>query len=298
MPETKKKPKSTEYTVEQAGYLLEFLLSRVKNKSRNAVKHLLSARQVQVDGKVVTRFDAPLAPGQTVSLLPPSRWRPGEAPFPILYEDDGLIAIEKPAGLLTVANEKEREHTAYRILNDHFRALAPENRLYVVHRLDKDTSGVLLFAKDQELKHTLQERWDELVKRRVYLAAVEGAPKEAAGTVRSWLKETAAHTVYSAGPNSGGKEAVTRYETLSSGNGYTLLRVELDTGRKNQIRVHMRDLGCCVTGDKKYGTGAKSPLGRLGLHACELALEDPRTGKELSISAPTPKSFHKLVRTV
>lgn len=281
------------YPVTEKGYLLEFLLERVRGKSRNAVKHLLSGRQVAVDGKVVTRFDWPLEPGQVVTLLPRSREEKAAAPFPILYQDRDLIAIDKPAGLLTVGHEGERQRTAYRLLSDTLRDGSREKKLFVVHRLDRDTSGAVLFARNEAMKRSLQEDWDALVRERIYLAVTAGAPEREEGVVRSWLKETSTRVVYSAGPGSGGKEAVTRYRVLSRAGEYALVRVALDTGRKNQIRVHMAELGCPVSGDRKYGSGA-GPMGRLALHACQLQLVHPRSRSLLALDAPAPQGFRKL----
>ena len=281
------------YPVTEKGYLLEFLLERVRGKSRNAVKHLLSGCQVAVDGKVVTRFDWPLEPGQVVTLLPRSREEKAAAPFPILYQDRDLIAIDKPAGLLTVGHEGERQRTAYRLLSDTLRDGSREKKLFVVHRLDRDTSGAVLFARNEAMKRSLQENWDALVRERIYLAVTAGAPEREEGVVRSWLKETSTRVVYSAGPGSGGKEAVTRYRVLSRAGEYALVRVALDTGRKNQIRVHMADLGCPVAGDRKYGDGG-GPMDRLALHAARLTLTDPRTGAPLTVAAPVPRPFLRL----
>ena len=281
------------YPVTEKGYLLEFLLERVRGKSRNAVKHLLSGRQVAVDGKVVTRFDWPLEPGEVVTLLPRSREEKAAAPFPILYQDRDLIAIDKPAGLLTVGHEGERQRTAYRLLSDTLQDGSREKKLFVVHRLDRDTSGAVLFARNEAMKRALQENWDALVRERIYLAVTAGAPEREEGVVRSWLKETSTRVVYSAGPGSGGKEAVTRYRVLSRAGEYALVRVALDTGRKNQIRVHMADLGCPVAGDRKYGDGG-GPMDRLALHAARLTLTDPRTGAPLTVAAPVPRPFLRL----
>lgn len=282
---------SRSFQVEAPDTLLRFLLSHLGDKSRNTVKGLLSRGQVQVDGRRVTAFDVPLAPGAQVTVLPPKGETGGRLPFPVLYEDDALIVIDKPAGLLTVATEREKEKTAYRILKD---ALGEgRDGLHVVHRLDRDTSGVVLFARSRAWKETLQENWEKLVTLRAYLAVVEGAPPEQRGTVRSFLHENAAHVVYSGAPGNGAKEAVTRYEVLARRGGRSLLRVELDTGRKNQIRVHMADLGCPVAGDRKYGRGRDS-LHRLGLHAWKLGLIHPQTGAALEFTAPLPEPLRRL----
>lgn len=280
-------------TVEEETTLLPFLLLRVRDKSRNTVKGLLSRRQVLVDGEVVTRFDAPLAPGQRVELLPKDSAGAAELPFPILYEDTGLIAVDKPAGLLSMGNERERRRTAYRAVSDYVKAREPGRRIFIVHRLDRDTSGVLVFAKDEKLKRALQDNWENVVKKRGYLAAVEGTLPRWEGMVRSYLHETATHLVYSGPMGRQAKEAVTRYRMVAENRGYTLAAVEIDTGRKNQIRVHMQDLGCPIAGDRQYGAQT-DPMGRLALHADVLVLTDPRTRKVLTLRAPLPITFRRL----
>lgn len=280
-------------TVEEETTLLPFLLLRVRDKSRNTVKGLLSRRQVLVDGEVVTRFDAPLAPGQRVELLPKDSAGAAELPFPILYEDTGLIAVDKPAGLLSMGNERERRRTAYRAVSDYVKAREPGRRIFIVHRLDRDTSGVLVFAKDEKLKRALQDNWENVAKKRGYLAAVEGTLPRREGMVRSYLHETATHLVYSGPRGRQAKEAVTRYRMVAENRGYTLAAVEIDTGRKNQIRVHMQDLGCPIAGDRQYGAQT-DPMGRLALHADVLVLTDPRTRRALTLRAPLPLPFRRL----
>ena len=280
-------------TVEEETTLLPFLLLRVRDKSRNTVKGLLSRRQVLVDGEVVTRFDAPLAPGQRVELLPKDSAGAAELPFPILYEDTGLIAVDKPAGLLSMGNERERRRTAYRAVSDYVKAREPGRRIFIVHRLDRDTSGVLVFAKDEKLKRALQDNWENVVKKRGYLAAVEGTLPRREGMVRSYLHETATHLVYSGPRGRQAKEAVTRYRMVAENRGYTLAAVEIDTGRKNQIRVHMQDLGCPIAGARQYGAQT-DPMGRLALHADVLVLTDPRTRRALTLRAPLPLPFRRL----
>ena len=281
--------KEMEYTVEAGGPLLPFLLERVRG-SRNHVKSLLTRGQVAVDGKTVTRHDHPLTPGQRVAVLAAPR---PAAPFPVLYEDGRILVVDKPAGLLSMASDREKLRTAYRMATDYVRQSDPRGRVFIVHRLDRDTSGVLLFARDEETKRAFQDQWDALVGRRGYLAVVEGRPPREADTVRTLLRENAAHKVYSV--RSGGKEAVTHYRTVQSGSRYTLLEVDIDTGRKNQIRAHLSELGCPVAGDKTYGAAA-DPLGRLCLHAHELRLTDPFTGEERVFRAEPPRGFRSLTR--
>ncbi|MCI6398601.1 RluA family pseudouridine synthase [Lawsonibacter sp.] len=277
-------------TVDRADTLLPFLLSHQKGKRRNNIKALLTRGQVLVDGQAVTRHDHPLVPGQTVSLRP--RLQGGDLPFPLLYEDADLLAIDKPAGLLSTANEREQERTAFRAVSDWLRDRG-EGRAFLVHRLDRDTSGVLLFAKSEAVQQRFQNEWNTLIRRRGYRAVVEGAPPEPAGTIRTQLRENRIHKVYSV--RSGGKTAVTHYQVERLGADYALLAVAIDTGRKNQIRVHFSELGCPVAGDKVYGA-ATDPLGRLCLHAHELSFAHPVTGAELLLRSETPRGFSRLVR--
>ena len=242
-------------------------------------------------GAAVRRHDHPLAPGQRVSVLAQGA-EARRAPFPVLYEDGRILVIDKPSGLLSMASDREKVRTAYRMAGEYVRRTRPGGRVFIVHRLDRDTSGVLLFAKDEEAKRAYQEHWDALVRRRGYLAVVEGRPPREEDTIRTLLRENAAHKVYSV--RSGGKEAVTHYRTLQAGREYTLLEVDIDTGRKNQIRAHLSELGCPVAGDRDYGAAA-SPLGRLCLHAHELALTDPFTGEERTFRSGAPRGFRALV---
>ena len=225
------------YTVTQPDTLLPFLLARVKGKSRNNVKSLLSRRLVAVDGVPLSRFDAPLLPGQQVSILPASAPRADALPFPILYEDEHLIVVNKPAKLLSVANDKEKTRTAYHLVTDYVKARRVDDRIFVLHRLDRDTSGVLMFARDAETKELFQARWNEIVTRRGYLAVVEGVPKPAQDTIRSFLVETDTHLSFSGAPGKGAKEAVTSYQIVKAGSGYALLDISIETGRSEEHNV-------------------------------------------------------------
>lgn len=285
-----------ELTAEGETTLLPFLLEAVRGKSRNAVKGLLTHRQVLVDGAVCTRHDTPLRPGSRVTILPPDDPAPADLPFPICYEDEYLLAIEKPAGLLSVASDRERERTAWRMTRDALRLREPDSRLFVVHRLDQDTSGLLLFAKSEGVKDALQENWEALVQERGYLAVAEGRPPQAQGVIRSYLRETKTHLVYSTDrPGPDAKEAITEYQVRKTNGTYTLLELFLQTGRKNQIRIHLKDLGCPVVGDRRYG-GAKSPIGRLCLHAHRLTFTHPVTGQTVALRSRKPRDFNRLFR--
>lgn len=281
--------------VEEETTLLPYLLAHVEGKSRNNIKSMLSGGQFRVNGKNYTRFDHPLVPGDKVGIIPRQAAPAAELPFPVLYEDRDIIVIDKPAGLLTIANEKEKVRTAYHILTDYMREKEKNGRVFVVHRLDRDTSGVVLFAKNEETKLAFQEDWEHRVLRRGYRALVEGVPEKSRDRIVSYLRETRTHLVYSGPPGRDAREAITRYQVLASGGGYALLEVDLETGRKNQIRVHMADMGHPIAGDRQYGARTR-PLGRLCLHAHELTLTDPRTGGERTFSAKEPAAFRRLCR--
>lgn len=283
------------YAVDEPAALLPFLLANVKGKSRNNVKSLLSRRLVAVDGVPVSRFDTPLSPGQRVSILSASAPRADALPFPILYEDEHLIVVNKPAKLLSVANDKEKTRTAYHMVTDYVKARRVGDRIFVIHRLDRDTSGVLMFARDPETKELFQGRWNEIVARRGYLAVVEGTPKPDRDTIRSFLVETDTHLSFSGAPGKGAKEAVTSYQVVKSANGFSLLDISIETGRKNQIRVHMKEKGCPVAGDKQYGART-NPIGRLCLHANELSFTHPATGEPVTFKAKMPRDFNRVFR--
>ena len=292
----KAKAKSSSLRVEQDAELMKFLLEQLPSKTRNNIKSLLLHRQVLVDGNAVSQYNHPLRAGQEV-LINWSLVRDNEEVkgLKILYEDADIIVIDKPAGLLSMASDKEKVYTAYHQLTDYVRRNDPENRIFIVHRLDRDTSGVMLFAKNEEVKHALQDRWKELVVDRAYVALVEGKMETSEGTVTSWLKETKTKLMYSSSLPGDGLEAISHYKVLQSSAEYSLLEIRLETGRKNQIRVHMKDLGHSIVGDKKYGAHSSS-LGRLGLHAHILAFHHPITRDIMRFETEVPKKFSRLIK--
>ena len=282
------------FTIEADTTLLPFLIANVAGKSRNNIKSLLTRGQIAVDGKVTTSHAHPLRVGQSVEILLNASL---DAPpmLPILYEDDELIAVNKPAGMLAISTEKERERTAYHIVFDYMKAKPTPGRVFVVHRLDRETSGVMLLAKSESIKRQLQDNWDAAVLRRGYVAVVEGHPAEPQRTIRSWLRETKTLLVYSSHTEGDGKLAITSYTTRRASSRYSLLDILLDTGRKNQIRVHMKDIGHPIAGDKKYGART-DPFHRLALHASALTLTHPVTGETLHIEVPVPQQFAGVCR--
>lgn len=295
---TRKKEEIKEYKVNKDIGLLEFLLEKLTNKSRNNIKSLLSHKMISVDGNVVSQFDFQLSKGDTVSIGKTTMKQKVQAKktkLNIIYEDDDFIAINKPSGLLSIATEKEREFTAYHYLMDYIRAGNLKNRVFVVHRIDKDTSGVLIVVKNSKLKDKLQLNWNELVSERKYIAIVEGTLKKKEGTIKTWLKEGNNTTMYSSHIKDDGQEAITHYKVLKENGKYSMLEVKIDTGRKNQIRVHMMEMGHPVIGDEKY-LSKTNPLKRLGLHNNVLELKHPFTKKVYRFVAPVPTSFKELFK--
>lgn len=281
------------YTMKDSMQLLPFLLEALSHRGRNSVKSILGRGQVKVDDHIVTKFNYELQPGQTVEILKNRAARRKDAliGLKIQYEDDDLIIVEKEAGLLSIASEKEKELTAHYQLMNYVRNKGPANRIYVVHRLDKDTSGVMMFAKNERSKQKLQNAWRDMVKERSYVALVEGKVQKDKGIIKSWLRESKTKVVYSSYTKGDGLHAVTHYEKIQGNDDYSLLKVKLETGRKNQIRVHMKDIGHPVVGDKKYGS-TTTPIGRLGLHANVLAFYHPKTKKFMRFEAKVPASFY------
>lgn len=293
----KRKPMANiEITVTESRGLLELLLSELTDRSRNNVKSLLTNREVSVDGQIVTQYDYPLAAGQVVRIV--RSVKRGEKPkdlLRILYEDNDLIVVNKPAGLLSVSTNSENEKTVYHLLNDYMRKSTPKGRIFVVHRLDRDTSGVILFAKNERMQQALQNNWDALVSQRCYAAVVEGHLNEKSGKIHSWLKQTSTLLVYSSKAAGDGLEAITNYQVIKESTHYSLVNIQLETGRKNQIRVHMKELGHPVVGDKKYGAKT-NPLQRLGLHAYKLELAHPFTKERMCFEAEIPDDLKALFK--
>ncbi|GEP46457.1 pseudouridine synthase [Brevifollis gellanilyticus] len=286
-------------TVTEAQPLLPFLFAGWPEVKRTKVKQWLKFGAVHVNEKVVTRHDHELQAGDKVSISPTKAPPPAAEDLPeglkILFEDEDILVIHKPEGLLTMATEKEKVRTAYSFLTTYRRDsnYSGAARVWIVHRLDRETSGVLLFAKTEEVKETLQSEWQSYEKR--YLALVEGAPPASSGTLRDYIDESQPHRVFVR--HGGGEDsrlAVTHYRVLRHGMGRTLVELTLETGRRHQIRVQLSEAGCPVVGDPKYG--AKSnPAKRLALHSTSLKIQHPVTGDEMTFESPLPPELVKLL---
>jgi len=279
-----------QYKVTKECELLEFLLETFKNQSRNSVKSLLSSHRVSVDGAPTSQFNFKLYPEDTVIISNAPIRRKTRSNLPIIYEDDDIIVINKPSGLLSIASDNEKSSTAYRMLSDYVQQKDKHNRIFVVHRLDEDTSGVLMVAKNVKIQQALQNNWNDIVKKRGYYAIVEGEMEKKSDTIKSYLKKNSQNLMYSSKKAGDGQLAITHYKVIKSNGTYSLLDVNIDTGRKNQIRVHLGEKGHYIIGDDKYGEPA-NPIKRLGLHAYELDLIHPFTGKLMKFTSPMPKEF-------
>lgn len=276
--------------------LLDYLLEAMPDRKRTTVKDYLKHNQVMVNGNVTRQWDTPLEAGTEVRVNTSREFQTFHSSrLSIVYEDDDIIVVHKGYGLLSMGTDRKSEGTAYWLLRDYVKRVDPRNKLFIVHRLDQHTSGLMVFAKTQEAKETLQHNWNNMVLDRTYVAVVEGGEIDPPqGTVRSYLAENTQHEVYSTQNPAEGKLAVTQYRTLRTRGKYSLVELSLQTGRKNQIRVHMKDLGHPISGDKRYG-GTTSPIHRLALHARTLRFIHPVTRRDMNFSTPIPASFGKLV---
>ena len=276
--------------------LMKFLIEKFPEKSRTTIKAILAHKQVTVDNMITTKFDFQLKRGQMVFLnKQKSEEKPRFRGLRIVHEDADLIVIDKASGLLSMASETEKVKTAYSMLSEYVKKFDPKNLIFIIHRLDRDTSGLMMFAKSKKVQDILQKDWNESIIERSYIAVVEGTVEKTEDTITSWLKENKAMVMYSSKTPDDGMKAITHYKVLKADKGFSLLEVKLETGRKNQIRIHMKDLGFPVTGDKKYGAKL-NPLGQMGLHARVLAFKHPITGKALRFDTPIPLKFQKLFR--
>lgn len=282
--------------VEQPAPLLDWLLQHVHHLSRSKVKATLQGRGIRVDGKVVTQFDYPLKAGQKVTV---SRTKQNNSIFKnryvkIVYEDQYLVVIEKNVGVLSMAAGHSSLNVKA-ILDDYFKQTRQKCTAHVVHRLDRDTSGLMVYAKDKRTELLLEEDWHNIVYDRRYVAVVSGEMCETDGVIANWLKDNKAYFTYSSPVDNGGKYAVTHFHVLARSPRYSLVEYRLETGRKNQIRVHSADMGHPVCGDVKYGNG-DDIIGRLCLHAYILCFYHPVTHRRMEFATPIPPAFRTVFK--
>lgn len=289
-------PKKTKtFLVNKETNLLDFLVEKIPNQSQHNICRIIANHQVAVGGAPVSLFRYKLYPDDEVILSYTRISKRQRKDLPIIYEDDDIIAINKPSGLLSVASDLEKGRTAYRLVSDYMTQKDRNSRIFVVHRLDEDTSGVLIFSKSYEVKEALQNNWSDIVKKRGYYAIVEPNDIPERGHLENYLAtDEVTFNVYVTKNKKKGKLCITDYRKITSNKKYALLDVNISTGRKNQIRVQLGNQGYYVVGDDRYGDPS-NPLNRLGLHAYELDFTNPLNGKEYKLNCPIPKEFKSLM---
>lgn len=288
------------FYVNQETKLLKYMQEVFSDRSRSVVKKMLQHGQFIIEGKPITQFNYPLKKGQVVYVLSQKESKQIDylESVSVIYEDRDLLAIEKESGLLSVPSDNAAPHedSAYIQVMGYVQSIDTRGEVFSVHRLDRDTSGIMLFAKNKRVEKILQERWSELVLKRSYMAVVEGSDfPEGKGTHTSYIKELDNHQMISSPEDNGGKFAETKYEKIKSNKLYSLVEAELVTGRRNQIRLHMKDMSYPISGDSKYGA-VSNPLNRLALHATSLEIIHPITQEVLIFESKVPNSFINLVK--
>ncbi len=283
------------YVVDTEAPLLEWLLGHLQGYSRSKVKATLKGRGIRVNGKQVTQFDQMLKPGDKVAVSLSKKNDQFHSRFlKLVYEDRYLVVVEKKEGILSMAAGHSSLNVK-KILDDYFRTTRQKCTAHVVHRLDRDTSGLMVYAKDMQTEQILEHEWHDIVYDRRYVAVVSGEMEEDEGTIANWLKDNRNYVTFSSPVDNGGKYAVTHFHVLDRTTEHSLVEYRLETGRKNQIRVHSADMGHPVCGDMKYGNG-DNPIGRLCLHAYVLCFYHPVTHERMEFETLIPTSFRKLFK--
>lgn len=277
--------------VKTNGKLLEYLYDNL-DMPKKRIKQYLTHGSVYVNNNRIKQFDYQLIPGMSI-MIDTDNKNKKELPFDIIYEDDNIIVVNKPSGLLTIATEKEKERTLYHIVREYLVSKDRTARLFIVHRLDKDTSGIVIFAKNEKIKNQLQENWNDYVSLREYSAVVYGHMNKERDRIVQHLKETKTNLVYPVN-NNDGKEAITNYRVIKENKNYSLLSIVIETGRKNQIRVALKSLKHNIVGDKKYGD-PKDKADRLYLHANRLKIYYPVIKKDILFEIANPTEFKKIM---
>ena len=291
-----RKSRQSTFVVKEESELLNFLIANLKDKTRNKLKGMLSHKQFKVNSDIITQFNHPLKKDDKVIVNwdAPHRKDAYEG-VKIVFEDDDVIVINKRSGLLSVGSEKEKRQTAYRIVTHHIQLENPVARLFVIHRLDREASGLMVFAKNKKAQMELKENWQKTFAKNMYLAVAEGTIKEDVATLTDFLAESKALIVHIAKNKKVGKEAITRYNVVKKNEYYTMLEAWMDTERKHQIRVQLQNIKHPIVGDKKYGS-TQNPLNRTAIHLRKLNFIHPVTNKELSFETKVPEDFLKLFR--
>jgi 23S rRNA pseudouridine1911/1915/1917 synthase len=276
--------------VNKEGKLLDYLYNNL-DMPKKRIKQYLTHGSIFVNNNKTTKYNYHLVPGMNIMIDTDNKSKK-TLPFNILFEDDHIIVVNKPSGLLTIATNKEKEKTLYHIVREYLVSKDKNSRVFIVHRLDKDTSGIVVLAKDEKTKNKLQENWNEYVTLREYVAVVHGQLKEKEDKIVQLLKETKTNLVY-VSRDKEGKEAITNYKVIKENDNYSMVSINIETGRKNQIRVAFQTLKHPIVGDKKYGE--RDNENRLYLHANRLKMYYPELKKDILFETPTPNEFKKIM---
>ena len=275
-----------EILVEENAFLYEYLRSKLVDLSKNNIKKLLHDNYIYVNNKCITKYNYKINKGDIIKIKSTNK-------LDIIYEDKYIIVVNKPYNLLTVSTDGEKNNTLYNMVSSYVKKTNKNNKIFVIHRLDKDTSGIVMFAKTQTIKNMYQNNWNDIVKKRCYYAIVDGILTKNEGTIKSYLTEKNM-IVYSTKDKKIGKLAITDYNVIKSNNNFSLLNINIKTGRKNQIRVHMKENNTPILGDRKYGKKDKSK--RMFLHAYKLELLNPITKKNMAFETNMPEEFNKIIK--
>lgn len=281
--------------VDTKSELLTFLIDKNVRKSRNAIKSLLAHKLIKINNKTVSQYNQELQEGDIITIHKTDHKRDPKKlkGITIVYEDEFILVVEKEYGLLSIATDREKRETAYSVINEYLKKKDRNARAYILYRLDRESSGLMLYAKTPEVQETLQRNWNNLILSRLFAVVVEEQVEEPEGTILSWLTEDKNFVMHSSPRDNGGQRSVTHYKRLKGNNKFTMLSVDLETSRKNQIRVHMKHIGHSIVGDKKYGSKI-NPIKRIALHASELSFIHPMTNETLEFKSPVPKKIQSL----
>lgn len=286
--------------VDKKAELFTFLIDKNVRKSRSAIKSLLTHKQVRVNNKIVSLHNYEVKVGDTISIHKHDHKMDQKKlkGLTIIFEDKDLIIVDKESGLLSVSTGKATvKETAYNIVNEYLRSKNAKNRAYVLYRLDRETSGLMVFAKSEDVQENLQRTWILHPPKRTYVAIVEGKLTPSRSTITSWLTENKNFVMFASEKDNGGLKAVTEYKTIGANSRYSLLKLTADTARKNQIRVQLQFVGHPIIGDKKYGSKT-SPIRRIALHADEVAFVHPVTKEKLNLTSPLPKKMQIIAESI
>ena len=283
-------------TIKQDGTILSAASALLHDHNPTKLKSMLRHNQLAVNGVPTSQFDYPVVAGDVLWVNFDRSFQVFSHPrVKLIYEDSDIIIVDKGYGLLSTAAGRPSNDTVFNIMRSYARKFSDRANVYVVHRLDRDTSGLMLLTRTKQARDRLVDNWNDMVIERKYIAVVEGQLQQPEGTVKSFLAENPdTFEMYSTDDKKIGRFAVTRYQLIKQGKRFAMVELTIKTGRKNQIRVHMHDLGNPVSGDRKYG-GHSSPINRIALHATTLTLIHPVTGKQMTFTSPIPDNFHKML---